>query len=175
MVNLLQSAAVAKETRGEAVSQMPLMRRRFTSVRFKIGSSEEEGGLAKKKMEKEEKGYGRNGWSTDSIPINRDFGRNTNRMDYFRVTELDVYTENPIAGNVSYEGGGTSRDPGVLGGSRLEHERYNPPTNVGVGDGEVVVLEQDLDDVSDFVDECGVMAVGLCEVLWVWLALWKLV
>ncbi|KAI3767892.1 hypothetical protein L2E82_18321 [Cichorium intybus] len=45
---------------------------------------------------------------------NRDFGRDTNRLDYFSVAAFDVYGDDHLTGIGSYGGGGGTRDRDVV-------------------------------------------------------------
>ncbi|KAL4582692.1 hypothetical protein LXL04_007250 [Taraxacum kok-saghyz] len=50
---------------------------------------------------------------------NQEFGRDTNRLDYFRVTAFDLHGDDHLAG-VSTHGGGTTDRGVVRGGGRID-------------------------------------------------------
>ncbi|KAI3767888.1 hypothetical protein L2E82_18317 [Cichorium intybus] len=55
----------------------------------------------------------------------KEFGRDTNRLDYFRVTAFDVFDDDHLSGIAGHGGGGGGgrRDRGVVVGPRLEQKR----------------------------------------------------
>ncbi|KAI3767919.1 hypothetical protein L2E82_18348 [Cichorium intybus] len=134
-----------------------------------------------------------------SVP-DQDFVWGTNRLDYFRVTALDVNGDNHLLGNASYgDGGGGGSDHGVVVGPRVEQERGDAPDGAHGGDmtpqvpvrtfdntgsdevDEAIIhrLNHERDDgghgVGDGQDGGGLVVVGWWERWWVWLALWKMV
>ncbi|KAI3767921.1 hypothetical protein L2E82_18350 [Cichorium intybus] len=64
----------------------------------------------------------------------QDFGRDTNRLDYFRVTALDVNGDDHLNGNVSYGDGGGGSDHGVVVGPRVEQEKGDVADGAHGGD-----------------------------------------
>ncbi|KAI3767905.1 hypothetical protein L2E82_18334 [Cichorium intybus] len=136
--------------------------------------------------------------SFDSFPVSLVFGRDTNRLDYFRVTPFDVPESDHLPGNVTHEddGGGTishvevhptleletASDPAEAnGGDMTQQVPVDIFSNDGSIDGEALVqgLKQESNDATDGVyegeDGSGVEDVGWWEKLWMWLALWKFV
>ncbi|KAI3767896.1 hypothetical protein L2E82_18325 [Cichorium intybus] len=118
-----------------------------------------------------------------------DFGRDTNRLDYFRVIAFDVFGDNQPTGNTSYDDGGRRSDGGVVVGPRLEQGGTMPGdviqpvpagivTNDGSDGGEplVQILEPEDDDgVGGGGGDVGYLVmVGWWEKWWVWLGLWKI-
>ncbi|KAI3767916.1 hypothetical protein L2E82_18345 [Cichorium intybus] len=88
------------------------------------------------------------GWGTfdaSDVSENQEFGWDTNRLDYFRVSPFDVYGDDHLTGIASHGGGGGSRDPGVVVGSRPEHERASDTAVAGgdtmIGQSPVVTLK----------------------------------
>ncbi|KAI3781329.1 hypothetical protein L2E82_11340 [Cichorium intybus] len=74
----------------------------------------------------------RDGLVTNEDSENQDFGRDTNRHDYFRVTAFDVHGDDNLAGIARDGGGGRgTRDRGVVVEPRLELERGS--ADVGTG------------------------------------------
>ncbi|CAH1421565.1 unnamed protein product [Lactuca virosa] len=78
---------------------------------------------------------------------NQEFGRDTNRLDYFSVAAFDVYGDDHLTGVASYGGGGGRRDRGIVLAPGPEEERGGA-TDVA---GEAVVqrLEQERGDGGD--------------------------
>ncbi|KAI3499982.1 hypothetical protein L1887_35796 [Cichorium endivia] len=76
---------------------------------------------------------------------NQEFGWDTNRLDYFSVTPFDVFGDDHLTGIASHGGGGGSRDPGVVVGSRPEKERASDTAVAGgdtmIGQFPVVALK----------------------------------
>ncbi|KAI3515038.1 hypothetical protein L1887_13787 [Cichorium endivia] len=76
----------------------------------------------------------RNGLVTNEDSEDQEFGRDTNRHDYFRVTAFDVNGDDNLAGIASDGGGGGgggTTDRGVVVGPRPEQERGS--VTVGIG------------------------------------------
>ncbi|KAI3781330.1 hypothetical protein L2E82_11342 [Cichorium intybus] len=75
----------------------------------------------------------RDGLVTNEDWENQDFGRDTNRHDYFRVTAFDVHGDDNLAGIASDGGGGGggTRDRGVVVGPRPELERGSATVGTG--------------------------------------------
>lgn len=73
----------------------------------------------------------------------QDFGRDTNRLDYFRVTAFDVYENDHLAGIANHGGGTRNRgvvvDPSTeaeIGGIRIRHG----PVRLSADNGNEVVV-----------------------------------
>ncbi|KAI3767890.1 hypothetical protein L2E82_18319 [Cichorium intybus] len=117
------------------------------------------------------------GLGTNEDSENRDFGRDTNRLDYFSVAAFDVYGDDHLNGVGSYGGGGGTRDRDVVvdptpvqergiptavagGGIKIRRVPIGISANNGSDGGEAVVqtLEREMGSSGDGGGRCRVVA-----------------
>ncbi|KAL7604383.1 hypothetical protein Lser_V15G19592 [Lactuca serriola] len=118
----------------------------------------------------------------------QEFGRDTNRLDYFRVAAFDVHEDNHVIGNGSYDYGGGRREHGVVMRPNLEQERDDNLNDMTQQVPDGIIANDGSDSGGSFVQiwepesdggggEVGgdLLVAGWWEKWWVWLALWKIV
>ncbi|CAH1421563.1 unnamed protein product [Lactuca virosa] len=118
----------------------------------------------------------------------QEFGRDTNRLDYFRFVPFDVHEDNHVNGNGSYDYGDGRREYGMVVRPNLGQERDGTLGDMTrhVYDG--IIANDDSDSGGSVVqrweperdggggEDGGYLLVARWwEKWWVWLALWKIV
>ncbi|KAL7607531.1 hypothetical protein Lser_V15G19586 [Lactuca serriola] len=100
-------------------------------------------GFATRRLRMQYKDFNRSFVGEDSK--NKEFGRETNRLDYFSVAAFDVYGDDHLTGAASYGGGGGRRDGGIV----LAPEQERGGATDVAGEAVVQRLEQERGDGGD--------------------------